>query len=289
MITVIIFALIAHIGYAGNDFSGALGARKFGGHMMSLLSWTTGLVITTALLPFLFHNGLSVLPVFETAISGVLLAIAYPIFLKCFENGNATITGVIAGSFPLWVVILSILFLGERLTVPQTLAIATILVGVALSSLHLTRKTRLKNLFNRYSLLAFIVSIIWGIAFTLLKYPSEKLGWFEATYINGMFGAIATIIWIYPSQRGRVIATLKKFPLYPLANSMTGFGGTAALTFALTRGNSSIVAPIAGSYGGLFAIMSYLKFKEKLTKLQILGVLLIFTGVVALSIIVSRS
>lgn len=289
MIIVVLFALISHVGFAGNDFSGALGARKFGGRMMSLLSWTTGLGITTALLPFLFHNTLYAWPVFDAAISGVLFAAAYPAFLKCLENGNATITGVIAGSFPLWVVLLSILFLGESLTVPQTLAIAAILCGVALSALHLTRKTRFKNLFNRYSLLAFFISIVWGVGNVLLKYPAEKIGWFETSYINGLSGAVLTIIWLYPSQRGKVINTFKKFPLYPLANALTGVGASAAYTFALTRGNNSIVSPIAGSYGGLFAIISYMKFKEKLTKLQILGVVLIFCGVVSLSIIVSRS
>lgn len=289
MIIVVIFALIAHVAYAGNDLSGALGARKFGGRMMSLFSWTIASIAYTAMAPFFFHTRVTALPLIIDAISGTLLAISYPMFLKAVEKGNATITGVIAGTFPLWVVIISVLFLNERLTVPQTMAIITILLGVVLSALHLSRKTRIRNLFNRQSLLAFVVSIMWGISFSMMKYPVDKLGWFEGSYFNGLSGALVTIVWLYPKYKSKLRPVFKKHYIYPLMNASTGVAATIAYSLALERGNNSIVAPIAGSYSGLFAILSYLKFKEKLTKIQLLGVLLILSGVVALSIIVSRS
>ena len=289
MILVVILALISHVSYALNDMSGAMASRKFDGKAMSLMSWMVGAVLYTVMAPFLITNTFYLWPTVVAGFTGVWFAIAYPIFLKALEKGNATLVGVIAGTFPLWTVVFSLLLYGEKLTSTESVVIGIIMIGIVLSALHLTTKTRLHNLLNKHTFLALIVSLMWGFGFAIIKYPTERIGWFNTSFMNSMLGALTSMIWLYPACRGKVKAIFKKYKAYPIVNSATGTAGTLAYTYALTRGNASLVAPIAGSYSGLFAVLSYLVFKEKLTRIQTLGVLIILGGVISLSVIVSRS
>jgi len=287
MAAVVFLALIAHVSYALNDMSGALGSRKFGGNLMSLMSWLVGIVMYIVMLPFLGGSPLYLWPSVVALLTGVILAIAYPIFLWALKHGNATLVGVVAATFPLWTVIASLFLYNETLTQTQALLIGVIMTGVILSSLHISRKTRLRNLFNRYTLVAFGVSIMWGIGFSLFKYPVDNIGWFNAGFLDSIAGTALSVAWLYPKLKGKVKPAFKKYYLYPTANAITGVVGTLAFSLALTKGNSSLVAPIAGSYGAFFAVLSYLVFKEKLNKLQIVGVIVTLIGIVSLSIALS--
>lgn len=283
MIAVVLLALVAHVGYALADFSGAVGARKFSSRAMSLMAWVAGVLIYFVLAPFLLDLHFYLWPVLVAAFTGVLFAIVFPLFLIAVEKGNATLGGVVAGTFPFWIVILSIIFYDETLTYAQTGGIALIIVGIVLSALHLTRKTRLHNLLNKYTFLALLVSLLWGIGYTIYKYPVDKLGWFETGFINSIVGTITSIVWLYPKLKGKLSIIIKRHWRFPLLNALYGVTATLAYGFALTKGNSSIVGPLAGSYSGLYAILSYFKFKETLTKLQVLGVIIIVIGIITLS------
>jgi len=289
MILVVILALVAHVSYALNDMSGALATRKFDGKLMSLMSWLLGMAVYVLLAPFLWNHSLYLWPTIVGLMTGAILGTAFPIFLKALKEGNPTLVGVIAGTFPLWVVIFSVLVYKEVLSGAELAAIAVITLGIVLSALHLSRKTRLHNLFSKSTLMALLVSVMWGIGFGSLSYPSNEIGWFEASMLSSTGGTVISMAWLYPQYRGRLKVSLKKFYIYPVANAITGVAGVLAYTLALTKGNSSIVAPIAGSYSGLFAVLSYFAFKEKLTRIQVGGVIIIIIGIISLSAIVARS
>lgn len=285
MLGAILLSLMAHVGFASNDLAGAIGARKLSAARMSLYAWYCGCVVAGLATPFLFRNSLTFGPVLVASGLAVLMSVAYPIFLYTLRHGNATINGVIGGTFPIWVVILSLIFFDESLAFGQAAAIVIIFAGIILSTLHLTRRTRLHNLFNRYSLMATSVSLMWGVYFTFIRYPVEQLGWFEANVVVQVAATAASTLILVPIiRRGKTLKFRKQQLKWPLVNSVSGFTSSTAYNFALTLGNSSVVAPIAGSYPGLYAVASYFVFKEKLTRLQIVGVALVLLGVVALSV-----
>jgi len=284
MLGAILLSLLAHIGFAGNDLSGAIGARKMDSARMALYAWICGSVLFAILTPFLFHNALILKPFIVNAVLGIELAVSYPLFLQTLVKGNPTINGVIAGTFPIWVVIFSLIFFGESLTGAQAISAVVIFVGIILSSLHLKRRTKLKSLMNRYSLLALIVSLMWGINFAFVRYPIEQYGWFEANIVTQVFATVSSIIFLSPIIRRHKKEKFKKEDLkWPISNALFGVTSGMAYNFALTLTSSSIVAPIAGSYPGLYAIASYFIFKEKLTRQQIVGVVMVLIGVISLS------
>ncbi len=287
MILAVFLALLTHVSYALNDFSGALAARKIDGKLMVLLSWSIGTFLYSIAAPFYFRPVFQLAPLLATAGLGLLWAIAYPLFMTSAKFGNPTLSGVIAGTFPLWSVAFSVVAYHDRLTTSQAMIIAIIISGILLSALHLTKKTKFTNLFNKYSLLALLVSLMWGIGFGAWKYPIDKMGTFNTMYINNIFATLFTFILFYRPYKGKLFSKLRSHYKLPSLNAITGVVGTLAYSSALKLGKVSLIIPIAGSYGGLYAVLSYLKFKESLTKLQIIGLILILTGVVTLAVSIS--
>jgi len=64
--------------------------------------------------------------------------------------------------------------------------------------------------------------------------------------------------------------------------------GDTALNYGLTLPNkSSLVAPIAGAAPILFVISSHFIFKDKLTKQQVIGIIISLVGIVLLTSLTS--
>ena len=81
-----------------------------------------------------------------------------------------------------------------------------------------------------------------------------------------------------------------KFPkdknsiIFMLLNGIILTAGGFAYNIAASRGFLSVVAPIASSYPVLFAVLAYFVFKDRLTKQQIVGVIITLLGIVSLSL-----
>ena len=61
-------------------------------------------------------------------------------------------------------------------------------------------------------------------------------------------------------------------------------GGGFSLNFALEKGLTSIVVPIAGAYPALFVLLAFLVFKDPITRQQIAGIITTLVGIVLLSV-----
>lgn len=289
MILVVLLALVAHVCYAFGDFSGAMAAKKQDALTAALITGFFYTLFYVLLAPLLLTSKVELRPMLVLGGASILFSIGWPLFMVAAKHGNATINGVVAGSFPLWSVIYSLVVYKETLSLTQMLAIFIILCGLALSALHLTNGFKLKSMLSRYTFLALIVSLCWGVGFGAFKYPVERLGWFNAGFYNSVFSVPVSLIIFYPKVRGRLISNIKKTLRLPLFSALSGAFGTIASTVALSRGSASLVVPISGSYGALYAVLSYIKFKERLTKLQLLGVVLTLSGVILLSILVANN
>ena len=126
--------------------------------------------------------------------------------------------------------------------------------------------------------------ILWGIYFTFIRIPIRQVGWFWPSYF-AMLGV--PIIWIYMLVRRIKLEKLpnSKITFLSLLNALLLTGGTFSYNFAVMSGQTSIVAPIAGSYPVLFVVLAYFVFKDRLNKQQIFGIVTTLTGIVLLSVL----
>jgi uncharacterized membrane protein len=70
-----------------------------------------------------------------------------------------------------------------------------------------------------------------------------------------------------------------------LLNGLIGAIALFAFNYALVTGQNAVVSPLSSSYPALFAILAYFIFKDRLTKQQIIGIIVTLSGVIALSIV----
>lgn len=281
----IFFALISYVGWGVGDIFGTIVSRRLNGYVLIFWSSIIGLVISSFYIPFAWDNLLHLTK--NTLILLIILEIIAPLpIIALFEGlrvGSAPVVGAIAASFAAVTVILSFIFLGERVSTYQTVALLLIFAGVFLVSFKLNL-LKGKNLFADRGLpFAFTTMILWGIYFTFIKIPVKEIGWFWPMYF-----ALATFPITYLIIKIRKIKLSLndlKDSLLPITVSSILLNGAAlSYNLAISLGQVAIVVPIAGSYPTLFVPLAFLVFKDPITKQQIAGIITTLIGIVLLSV-----
>jgi len=279
-----LFALFAFIGYGSGDVLGGVVARKIKGYSSSFWLYLSSFLISSALVPF-FLDKLGNISL-QTWLLIIFLNLIGPIpVVALYEGirvGNASLVGTIGSAFAALTVVLSVIFLNDKLSLLQIISIAIILMGLLLSSLKL-KSLSIKSIFADKGVPYGLVSmIVWGIYFTFIRIPVREVGWFWPSYL-----ALLGIPVIFVYMRLKKIKLEKpqnsKMTLFCFLNGFFSIGATFAYNFAIMTGQTSVVAPIVGSYPVLYVILSRFVFKDRLTKQQFLGILITLLGIIALS------
>lgn len=281
----IVFALIAFFGWGVGDIFGTLATRRLGSLSTSAWSMAVGVLISVFFIPLIqitIHNlTLNILVI------NILLGLIFLLGLICFNEGlrvgNPSMVGTVVASFAAVSVVLSIIFLKEKISINQIFSIALIFLGLILSVYTGFKKS--KNTALKGVMFALITMITWGIYYAFIKIPVESIGWFWPQVITL---SLFPIVFIFMGARGeRVkIPSLKHAALFlVLINGFLVGGGEFAYNFAISQGYTAIVAPIAGSYPVLFVILASFIFKERTTLGQKFGILTTLLGIVLLSIL----
>ena len=282
----IMFALISYFAWGTGVFGEAIVVRRL--HSYSLIFWSFLLSLLLAapyalfqLDSFALYTPILLILNFFLALSTLLLGtVAY---YEALKRENPVLVGTIASSFPFVTIIASLVFLGERVSQKQVLAIAIILIGLLLSMIKFEMFTRRKIAVHPPILLAFLAMIVWGLYFTFIKIFVEKVGWFWPNYIA--FFAFPLIFLYTKLRKVKIEKFTKNNALVPLVLS-TILVRIAEFSYnaGISRGLVSIVAPIAGANPTLFVLLAFLFFKDKITKQQIIGIVTTLVGIVLLSI-----
>jgi transporter family protein len=125
---------------------------------------------------------------------------------------------------------------------------------------------------------ALVTVALWTGWSFLGKLALDRATPVQATIVFGIASVAAGVIALLAGQRA---ASWGPGALW-LAAVSGACGGAGLVTFylALDRGQASLVAPIIGMYPALVALLSVLFLSERLSALQVAGVLLAVTGVV---------
>lgn len=281
----IVFSILSYIGWGSGDIFAAIGSRKIGGTSFAVWSIIVGLILSAFYAPFA-PGGFAGVP-FWIILLNILLAFlitgAWFTFNKALEIGNASLVGAIGASFAPLVVVLSTVFLGESITVRQILAIVIIFTGLILSVVDF--KTIFKrSTYNKGVLLALLTMLLWGIYFTFIKIPINHMGWFWPSMVSLSFGPLMLVY--FKIKKVKIESPLKHKALPAIiTSSILATVGSFSFSLAVSKGLTSIVAPIAGSYPTLYVFLAFLIFKDKITKQQLIGIIVTVLGIVLLSVL----
>ncbi|HSH31843.1 MAG TPA: DMT family transporter [Candidatus Saccharimonadales bacterium] len=280
----ILAAVLSNLSYALADNGNGLAAKK--NSSLKVAVWAVIYGIAIFFIPMILFFGheiarLNLANILWILGTGSILALGYLCFVTAMSKGSVTLTGVIGGSFPAVTTLTALLFFGERVTASQAFAIAVIFIGVALSSLEGSIKTLdrdIKSLSLLYALGAFF---LWGIYFAVVRIPVERVGWFLPQYGSSIIGLpIFLLIAKYSGQKN--VLRQPKLPALIAVVSILQISGSMFFNYAITQGDTAIVAPIAGSSPAVFVILAYFVFKERIKPIQTVGIVAAVAGIVGL-------
>jgi drug/metabolite transporter (DMT)-like permease len=280
----ILFALISYLGWGIGDFLSAFSTRKIGPYSFAFWSNAIWFLIFIPFYPF-FINDLSSFSwqtfLILSAVS-ILDIVGLLAFYEGLRIGPVSLVGTISSSFAALVVVFSIVFLKEAITIWQLMSILVIFLGLFFSTLDLKVLKTGRPVLTKGVALGLLAMFCWGIAYTFIKIPIKEIGWFWSNNFLAFY-----FPFIYLFMRIRKIKLIRpdynKALPFVIGSSLLFAAGGTSFNYAISRGLSSIVAPIAGSYPTLLVLLAFIFFKDKITKQQVLGIITTILGIVLLA------
>ncbi|KKS97669.1 MAG: hypothetical protein UV73_C0006G0023 [Candidatus Gottesmanbacteria bacterium GW2011_GWA2_43_14] len=280
----VLFALLALVGWGTGDIVVAKVSRKIGNRLTAFIWLIASFILSSLYLPL--AGPVNDWPMLTAAtLLGFAGTLGTILYFQALEIGNASLVGTISGAFPIVTVPLSILLFRESLSWVQFAAIFLTLAGLILSTLHTDdiKNRNLDRLLKEKSILfSFATLLIWGIYWTLVRYPVEKIGWFWTAYPSYLFFFVMIFFKMVKNYKIKTLMNIKLAFLILLMSSLTTIANFA-YNLGITYGYTSIVAPVAGSSPVLFVILSRFVFRDKLNLQQKIGIITTLTGIILIA------
>lgn len=282
----ILFALIALAGWGVGDLFGAISSRLIG----AKISYFWAMLVVSVLICFYipFAGPVSDWRMFGVAIVlNLIHMFANVSGLMGLEVGNAAIVGTLSGTSTVLTILISLFLFGERLSILQSLGVVLVIGGGLLVSLnfeHFVNFRKGKIFSDKGIPFAIGAMLGWGIYFSLVRIPAEKIGWFWAGFpLYPLTLLLTFFIKDIRKKTGKIIRN-RKILASILAFAIIITSGDFAYNIGILHGFTSIVAPIADSYPVLFVLLAEYVFKERLNIQQKWGIATVMSGIIVIAL-----
>jgi len=284
MLTGILFAIAAMLSWGTSDFLAAHSVKKTDFFKLFFWSQVICLSFIFALFFLFFHlPSLSFPIILAILFSGFLSAAGFLAFYKGFQVGKASIISPIAATWALVTVILSLVFLKERLTTLQAFSIFLALMGGVLTSFRWKDLAGIKiKRFETGIKYAVFAAVVWGIYYIPFDIINTKLGWFMSTFLTR--AAVFLLLSFFAVSFKKDVKFPRNVTLFVVLIAALETIGYLSYALSITSQNTSIAAPISGATPMIVVILARIFFKEELETNQKIGIVSILTGLVLLSL-----
>lgn len=281
----LLFGAIASLGFGFSDLLAAVVSRRVNIINLVLGADLAAVLIGAAYLPFAPSlSTLSLAQWGQIGGLGVSTLVLTMVFYTALRIGPVAVVTPIVSANTVVVILLAVVFLGERLGLGQSLGAGIAIVGVVLSSTDLRRVRAGGRPVSKGVLIGLVVLVGGGLWTYYIGILSKELGWFLPVYLS----RIVTVVILLPVQVARGRSALSeitaKMGLTVAVVGILETGGMFALARGMEVGVVSIVAitltlyPVVPILGGIFM------FREKLALNQMAGLALVLAGLVALGL-----
>ncbi len=273
-------------GWGTSDFFANLSSDKIGHLKTFFWSQLAGIVFVIFLIPFFGLNlNLPLLIVALLFIASIFYATGYLLFYKAFEIGNVSIVASIVNIQAIVAMFTAIVFMGQKLNTLQAFAVFLVLSGVTLVSINFNdfKNKKLKLLSGvKETLLA---SIFFGLFWNLSEFISEKIGWLPTTFYIKL-GAILLILVFsfFAKKKLKLTGIDTKTKLVVVLIGILEALAVVSVNYGLEFGDLVLVLPISSAVSIVKVLMALIFLKEKITKVQTLGIVITITGIILTSL-----
>ncbi len=273
-----LLALIASLTWGVADYMGGIASRKASPTQVLVVAYPSGAVIITLMaflaVPGEFSTDAALWGVLAGSIGALAVALLYIALSRGPMGVVSPITAVMSGAVPTAVGLLN----GERLTLLG-------ITGIAIAALAVILVSREKGEHVKVAPSTILISIASGSAIGLylsaLSLAPEESGIWAATVGRWTSSILVAVV---------VFAVIKNFTRngfpWKLAIVSGFLDATANAVFQLAsqRGLLSIVAVLGSLYPATTALLARFLIQERLSRIQIVGVLLAFLAAALLAL-----
>ncbi len=220
---------------------------------------------------------------------GVMWGIGAPLVMQALSREEVSRVAPISQSYPLLVVILAVVFLGESLTLLESVAAALAIGGALLAAVRRSAGGGLQM--SRVLGYLVVAVVIVAVAQVLLKTVTDDLSFWHAFGLRGAGMAAVLIPMNLRPAFARDLARCATSPKLLVALAVDAGVATIALvlvTFAIATGPVSLVSAVAGTTPLIvFVLSALLAWKTALLVDETLEARVIAQKLVAAGMVVS--
>lgn len=267
----LLIVVVAHFLNAGiSIIDKYLLKRKFS-HPINYTFWIGILsIVILALAPF----GFSIPPAKQMVLSlvaGIIWLIGAGIFYNAlYEGETSRVVPTTGGFIPVFILILSFIFLGERLSLKQLIAFCLLVGGGIILSLFFEKEKAFSS--HRVKLIkAFIPAVVSALMFAVY-YVIAKIIFIDLGFINGLIwlrlgSALGALFLIIPSSYRKMIfqqAEITKKATLEFFFSARGLGIVSGLLiyWAIFLGSVTLVNALQGVQYAFILLLAFLLFRK---------------------------
>lgn len=197
------------------------------------------------------------------------------------SKGNLSVTTVLIATYPVYTLLFSFLINNEKLTLMQIMFVIITIIGTILTAFDSDFKA--KNLKNISIVIPFLTAIAIGFSDTLTKGIIDETSSFDFLVAIAIVQIPVAIIYlILTKQKFKIILDdlkegVKEYK-YSIIGSLLNVLGTGFLLVSFNYTYASIASPLTAIYTPLVLIYSFAVLREKISKVNLAGVVLALIG-----------
>jgi bacterial/archaeal transporter family protein len=278
----IVLGIGGMIGWGIYDFLGGVYAKQIGPFRSFFWSQLAGLAsIFLLALVFTENVNVSTLIIILSVITAILYSAGYLFFFKGFEIGNVSIVAATMNLWAVFTMLFAFIFMGQRLSSIQTAGVLMIISGATVASVNWSdirsQRFQLSAGVKEAILGAFFFGVFWNIS----EIISEKIGWLSTTLFVKL--GIILFLLIFSLLVKREIKLSKATAQTKYMVVLMGIieaGAVALVNYGLMIGDAILITPIASALSIVTITLAVIFLKEKVTKLQAVGIILAIVGII---------
>lgn len=235
--------------------------------------------------------------IFGATLNGIINCLLYAVIsailsealvFYALSKGNLSVATVLISTYPVYTLLFSLLINNEKLLLIQIVFILITILGTVLTAFDSDFKV--KNMKNIAVLIPLITAIAIGLSDTLTKGVIDLNSSFDFIVAIAVVQIPVSIIYLLITKQKfkNIIKELKegvKEYKYSIIGSLLNVLGTGCLLVSFNYTYASIASPLTAIYTPFVLIYSFAVLREKISKINICGILLALIGAFGIIII----
>ncbi len=278
----ILSGIAGMFGWGIYDFLGGVFAKQIGSFKSLFWSQLAGSV-SVLLLAFIFTKSISLplLVILLLPIAAMVYSAGYLFFFKGFEIGNVSIVAATMNLWAVFTMLFAFIFMGQRLSMAQTLGVLMIISGVTLASLNWSDIKKQGFQFSAGVKEAIFGAFFFGIFWNISEIISEEIGWLLTTVLVKFGIVLFLLIFSFLTKKEIGITKTSAKVIYTIVlMGIIEAGAVAIVNYGLTIGDAILITPIASALSIVTITLAIIFLKDKVTKLQGLGIITAIVGII---------